>query len=93
MQSNNTINRIGLTSSALVLMLLAACNGPVRNPIQPQPQAPTYPILVNPLGQFFLDQGRPGVGAQFVPLPGRKSTAGQTAAEALLNQLLSAPKR
>lgn len=93
MCSNRTINRILLASSALAMMLLAACNGPVRNPIQPQPQAPTFPILVNPLGQFVLDQGRPSVGAQFVPLPGRKPAAGRNSAEALLNRLLNQPKR
>lgn len=88
MHSNSTINRIRLVSSALALVLMAACDGPVRVPIQPQPQAPAHPVLINPLGQFVLDQRRPGMGAQFAPVPGRKS-----AAEALLNQLLNLPRR
>lgn len=92
MCSNRIINRILLASSALAMMLLAACNGPIRVPIQPQPQAPAYPILVNPLGQFVLDQSRPSIGAQFAPVPGRKPAAGQSGAEALLNRLLNPVK-
>ena len=89
MQSNSMINRILLASSALAMMLLAACTGHVRNPIQPQPQAPAYPIPVNQLGQFVLDQGRPSVAAQFAPVPGRKAEAGQSGALLLLNRLLN----
>ena len=87
MHSNNMINRILLAATALAMTMLAACNGPVRVPIQPQPQAPAHPVLVNPLGQLVLDQRRMGMGVQFAPLPGRKPAAGQSAAEALLNRL------
>ena len=90
---NRIINRIRLASSALVMTLMAACNGPVRVPIQPQPQVPAHPVLVTPLGQLVLDQGRPGAGAQFAPVPGRKPAAGKPAAEALFNQLLNSPRR
>ena len=93
MRSNCMINRILFALTALTMSLLAACIGPVRAPIQPQPQAPAYPILVNPLGQFILDQSRPSVGAQFAPVPGRRPEAGQNGAEALLNRLLNAVKR
>jgi len=93
MFSNISINRIGLALSALMMALQVACNGPVRVPIQPQPQAPSHPVLVNPLGQFVFDQSRPGTGAQFAPVPSRKPAAGKPAAEALLNQLLNSPRR
>ena len=88
MSSNKSINRILFATSALAMTLMSACNGPVRVPIQPQPQVPAYPVLVNPLGQLVFDQSRPGAGAQFAPVPGRKP-----AAEALLNQLLNSPRR
>jgi hypothetical protein len=93
MQSNSMINRILLASSALAMSLMAACNGPIRVPIQPQPQAPSHPVLVNPIGQLVLDQRRSGIGAQFAPLPGRKPEARQSSAEALLNRLLNPAKR
>jgi hypothetical protein len=93
MCSNRIINRILLAASALAMMLLAACNGPVRVPIQPQPQAQAYPILVTPLGQFVPDLSRPGIGAQFAPVPGRTPAAGPSAAEALLHRLLSSVNR
>jgi len=93
MQSTSTINRILLAATALAMALMAACNEPIRSPIQPQPQAPSHPVLVNPLGQLVLDQTRPGMGVQFAPLPGKKPAAGQTAAEARLNRLLHPPER
>ena len=93
MFSNKSINRIRLVLSALAMTLLSACNGPVRVPIQPQPQVPAHPVLVNPLGQLVFDQRRPGAGAQFAPVPGRKPAAGKPAAEALFNQLLNSPRR
>ena len=93
MCSNRIINRILLASAALAMALMAACSGPVRGPVQPQPQAPAYPIHVNPLGQFVLDQSRPSMGAQFAPVPGRKPAAGQSGAEALLHRLLNPAKR
>ncbi len=93
MHFNSMVNRIPFAAVALAMTVMAACSGPVRVPIQPQPQVPAYPMLVNALGQFVLDQSRPGIGAQFAPLPGKKPSADQNSAEALLKRLLSPQKR
>jgi hypothetical protein len=93
MQPNSMINRILLASSALAMALMAACSGPVQVPIQPQPQAPAYPIVVNSLGQVVLDFGKPGIGAQFAPVQAGASAAIREGVKALFNSLVDAPKR